>query len=37
MILAMQVGIPVLLDWLGHFVMLGSYTFLSCYVDPLIR
>ncbi|KAG6420415.1 hypothetical protein SASPL_116942 [Salvia splendens] len=32
-----QVGIPVLLDWLGHFVMLGSYTFLSCYVDPLIR
>ncbi|XP_057786494.1 uncharacterized protein LOC131003943 isoform X2 [Salvia miltiorrhiza] len=32
-----QVGIPVLLDWLGHFAMLGYYTFLSCYVDPLIR
>ncbi|KAH6796019.1 hypothetical protein C2S51_037005 [Perilla frutescens var. frutescens] len=32
-----QVGIPVLLDWLGHFVMLGYYTFLSCYIDPLIR
>ncbi|XP_074312008.1 uncharacterized protein LOC141647636 isoform X2 [Silene latifolia] len=32
-----QVGIPVLLDWSGHFFMLGYYTFLSAYVDPLIR
>ncbi|KAG8364574.1 hypothetical protein BUALT_Bualt18G0011500 [Buddleja alternifolia] len=32
-----QVGLPVLLDWSGHFVMLGYYTFLSSYVDPLIR
>ncbi|KAH9624042.1 hypothetical protein KSS87_008964 [Heliosperma pusillum] len=32
-----QVGIPVLLDWSGHFFMLGYYTFLSVYIDPLIR
>ncbi|WCJ37515.1 Lycopene beta/epsilon cyclase protein [Euphorbia peplus] len=32
-----QVGILVLLDWFGHFFMLGSYTFLSSYVDPAIR
>ncbi|KAK9733412.1 hypothetical protein RND81_04G066700 [Saponaria officinalis] len=32
-----QVGIPVLLDWSGHFFMLGYYTFLSTYIDPLIR
>ncbi|XP_076928276.1 uncharacterized protein LOC143594970 [Bidens hawaiensis] len=32
-----QVGLPVLIDWLGHFTLLGSYTFLSIYVDPLIR
>ncbi|XP_031105698.1 uncharacterized protein LOC116010428 isoform X2 [Ipomoea triloba] len=32
-----QVGIPVLLDWSGHFFMLGYYTFLSTYLDPAIR
>ncbi|CAM8948602.1 unnamed protein product [Rhodiola kirilowii] len=32
-----QVGIPVLLDWSGHFFMLGSYTFLSTVVDPVVR
>ncbi|PKI54359.1 hypothetical protein CRG98_025245 [Punica granatum] len=32
-----QVGIPVLLDWSRHFFMLGSYTFLSTFIDPLIR
>lgn len=32
-----QVGIPVLLDWSGHFFMLGYYTFLSTFADPVIR
>ncbi|XP_042479008.1 uncharacterized protein LOC122059967 isoform X2 [Macadamia integrifolia] len=32
-----QVGISVLLDWSGHFVMLGYYTFLSTFIDPVIR
>ncbi|XP_043693790.1 uncharacterized protein LOC122644234 [Telopea speciosissima] len=32
-----QVGIAVLLDWSGHFVMLGYYTFLSTFIDPVIR
>ncbi|CAA0825071.1 Lycopene beta/epsilon cyclase protein [Striga hermonthica] len=32
-----QVGLPVLVDWSGHFFMLGYYTFLSSYIDPLIR
>ncbi|KAL0301774.1 UNVERIFIED_CONTAM: hypothetical protein Sradi_6454200 [Sesamum radiatum] len=32
-----QVGLPVLLDWSGHFMMLGYYTFLSSYLDPMIR
>ncbi|XP_021743174.1 uncharacterized protein LOC110709269 isoform X1 [Chenopodium quinoa] len=32
-----QVGFPVLIDWSGHFFMLGHYTFLSSFVDPLIR
>nr|XP_043623880.1 uncharacterized protein LOC122595563 [Erigeron canadensis] len=32
-----QVGFPVLIDWLGHFSSLGSYTFLSIFIDPLIR
>ncbi|XAR55345.1 Lycopene beta-cyclase, partial [Bertholletia excelsa] len=32
-----QVGIPVLLDWSGHFFMLGYYTFLSTLVDPVVR
>ncbi|GFQ07229.1 hypothetical protein PHJA_002867000 [Phtheirospermum japonicum] len=32
-----QVGLPVLIDWFGHFVMLGYYTFLSSYIDLAIR
>ncbi|CAO2824112.1 unnamed protein product [Amaranthus hypochondriacus] len=32
-----QVGVPVLIDWSGHFVMLGYYTFLSTFIDPLVR
>lgn len=32
-----QVGLPVLLDWSEHFLMLGYYTFLSSYLDPVIR
>ncbi|XP_044465960.1 uncharacterized protein LOC123196131 isoform X2 [Mangifera indica] len=32
-----QVGIPVLVEWSGHFFMLGYYTFLSTFADPLIR
>ncbi|KAK3184413.1 hypothetical protein Dsin_031699 [Dipteronia sinensis] len=32
-----QVGIPVLLDWSVHFFMLGYYTFLSTFADPVIR
>ncbi|KAF8414138.1 hypothetical protein HHK36_002137 [Tetracentron sinense] len=32
-----QVGVPVLLDWSGHFFMLGYYTFLSTFIDPVIR
>ncbi|VVB07431.1 unnamed protein product [Arabis nemorensis] len=31
-----QVGIPVLLDWAVHFFMLGLYSFLSAYIDPVI-
>lgn len=32
-----QVGLPVLLDWSGHFFMLGYYTFMSSYASPLVR
>uniref|UniRef100_A0A2N9GJU7 Lycopene beta-cyclase n=1 Tax=Fagus sylvatica TaxID=28930 RepID=A0A2N9GJU7_FAGSY len=32
-----QVGVPVLLDWSGHFFMLGYYTFLATFADPVIR
>ncbi|KAJ0261984.1 Lycopene beta/epsilon cyclase protein [Hirschfeldia incana] len=32
-----QVGIHVLLDWSVHFFMLGLYTFLSAYIDPVMR
>ncbi|KAJ4835336.1 hypothetical protein Tsubulata_044464 [Turnera subulata] len=32
-----QVGIPVLLDWSGHFFMLIYYTLLSTFADPVIR
>ncbi|KAB1200862.1 hypothetical protein CJ030_MR0G006092 [Morella rubra] len=32
-----QVGVPVLLDWSGHFFMLGCYTLLSSFADPIIR
>ncbi|XP_068335364.1 uncharacterized protein [Pyrus communis] len=35
--LVFQVGIPVLLDWSGHFSMLGYYTFLSTFADPVVR
>ncbi|KAK7300378.1 hypothetical protein RJT34_11222 [Clitoria ternatea] len=32
-----QVGVPVLLDWSRHFLMLGYYTFLSTFADPIVR
>ncbi|KAJ8899364.1 hypothetical protein K2173_018338 [Erythroxylum novogranatense] len=32
-----KVGIPVLLDWSVHFFMLGYYTLLSTFADPVIR
>jgi hypothetical protein len=32
-----QVGIPVLLDWFRHFLMLGYYTFLATFADPIVR
>ncbi|XP_055816426.1 uncharacterized protein LOC129885955 [Solanum dulcamara] len=32
-----QVGILLLLEWFGHFIMLGYYTFLSTFLDPTIR
>ncbi|XP_058081342.1 uncharacterized protein LOC131229406 isoform X5 [Magnolia sinica] len=32
-----QVGIAVILDWSVHFIMLGHYTFLSTFVEPIIR
>ncbi|WVY89894.1 hypothetical protein V8G54_035408 [Vigna mungo] len=32
-----QVGVPVLVDWLKHFVGLGYYTFLSTFADPIVR
>ncbi|PKU87831.1 hypothetical protein MA16_Dca021177 [Dendrobium catenatum] len=32
-----HVGFDVILNWFGHFSMLGYYTFLSSYVDPIIR
>ncbi|PON34471.1 FAD/NAD(P)-binding domain containing protein [Parasponia andersonii] len=32
-----QVGFPVLVDWSGHFAMLGFYTFLSTFAEPVIR
>uniref|UniRef100_A0A0A8YJX7 Uncharacterized protein n=1 Tax=Arundo donax TaxID=35708 RepID=A0A0A8YJX7_ARUDO len=32
-----QVGLEVILDWSGHFLMLGYYTFLSTYIDPVVR
>ncbi|KAI5419164.1 uncharacterized protein LOC127074916 isoform X1 [Lathyrus oleraceus] len=32
-----QVGIPVLLDWSRHFVMLGYYTLLATFADPIVR
>ncbi|XP_058081338.1 uncharacterized protein LOC131229406 isoform X2 [Magnolia sinica] len=33
----LQVGIAVILDWSVHFIMLGHYTFLSTFVEPIIR
>ncbi|KQJ98307.1 hypothetical protein BRADI_3g36120v3 [Brachypodium distachyon] len=32
-----QVGLGVILNWSGHFVMLGYYTFLSNFIDPVVR
>ncbi|CAO2163331.1 unnamed protein product [Urochloa humidicola] len=32
-----QVGLGVILDWSGHFLMLGYYTFLSTFIDPVTR
>ncbi|XP_024033030.1 uncharacterized protein LOC21387584 isoform X1 [Morus notabilis] len=32
-----QVGFPVIVDWSGHFAMLGFYTLLSSFTGPLIR
>lgn len=32
-----QVGVPVLIDWSGHFFMLGYYTILSTIIDPTMR
>ncbi|XP_012702500.1 uncharacterized protein LOC101779251 [Setaria italica] len=32
-----QVGLGVILDWSGHFLMLGFYTFLSTFIDPVTR
>ncbi|KAI5002008.1 hypothetical protein ZWY2020_026658 [Hordeum vulgare] len=31
-----QVGVGVILNWSGHFVMLGYYTFLSSFVGPAV-
>uniref|UniRef100_A0A0E0ELK8 Uncharacterized protein n=1 Tax=Oryza meridionalis TaxID=40149 RepID=A0A0E0ELK8_9ORYZ len=32
-----QAGPGVILNWSGHFVMLGYYTFLSTFIDPVLR
>ncbi|GJN03542.1 hypothetical protein PR202_ga20997 [Eleusine coracana subsp. coracana] len=32
-----QVGLGVILDWSGHFLMLGYYTFLCTFIDPIMR
>uniref|UniRef100_A0A0D9X7X4 Uncharacterized protein n=1 Tax=Leersia perrieri TaxID=77586 RepID=A0A0D9X7X4_9ORYZ len=32
-----QAGLGVILNWSGHFVMLGYYTFLSSFIDPILR
>ncbi|TVU05828.1 hypothetical protein EJB05_49012, partial [Eragrostis curvula] len=32
-----QVGLGVILDWSGHFLMLGYYTFLCTFIDPAVR
>ncbi|XP_015650560.1 uncharacterized isoform X1 [Oryza sativa Japonica Group] len=32
-----QAGPGVILNWSGHFVMLGYYTFLSTFIDPILR
>ncbi|KAG2583942.1 hypothetical protein PVAP13_6KG253300 [Panicum virgatum] len=33
----LQVGLGVILEWSGHFLMLGYYTFLSTFIDPVTR
>ncbi|GAA0175887.1 cyclase [Lithospermum erythrorhizon] len=32
-----KVGVVVLVEWSGHFAMLGYYTFLSTFLEPIIR
>lgn len=32
-----QVGPLAILDWMFHFVALGSYTFLSSFISPILR
>jgi hypothetical protein len=32
-----QVGLGVILDWSGHFLMLGYYTFLCTFIDPAVK
>ncbi|CAM0909069.1 unnamed protein product [Alopecurus aequalis] len=32
-----QVGLGVILNWSGHFMNLGYYTFLSSFIDPAVR
>ncbi|KAJ3707562.1 hypothetical protein LUZ61_011267 [Rhynchospora tenuis] len=32
-----QVGVGVILDWSAHFFMLGYFTFLSSFIDPVMR
>eukprot|EP01018_Ginkgo_biloba_P002691 Gb_08260 [translate_table: standard] len=32
-----QVGFSLILEWMIHFVSLGSYTFLSSFISPFIR
>jgi hypothetical protein len=31
------VGIPILVDWMGHLSMIGLYTFLDSFVSPVLE
>ncbi|KAH9301563.1 hypothetical protein KI387_013146, partial [Taxus chinensis] len=31
-----QVGFPMILEWMTHFAALGSYTFLSTFISPIL-